>query len=101
MIPSSLGYGDKGRAPITAGATIFFTITLQVNKLWSVRKQHFFIQGIVRSGRQVGGASVAGGGDQFKREVLNPLGCPADERSRDGDWLLVTYKVSWRREGSK
>ena len=94
VIPSSLGYGDKGRAPIPAGATIFFTITLQVNKLWSVRKQHFFIQGIVRSGRQVGGASVAGVGDEFKREVLNPLGCPAEERSRDGDWLLVTYKVS-------
>ena len=47
-------------------------------------------------GRQVGGATAAGGGDQFKREVLNPLGCPADERSREGDELLVTYKVIWR-----
>ena len=30
--------------------------------------------------------------------MLNPLGCPAEERSREGDELLVTYKVSSRRE---
>ena len=48
-------------------------------------------------GGEVGGDSAAaGGGDEFKREVLNPLGCPAEERSREGDKLLVTYKVSSR-----
>ena len=35
MIPASLGYGDKGKGPIPAGATIYFTMTLQVKKLWS------------------------------------------------------------------